>query len=190
MITTLYWVRHADSPYIPGMERTRGLSSKGTADAAQVAKRLRDERIDAIISSPYERAIATVKGLADALHLEIAVEEDLRERQVAGETHRLAIDQFLSAKRAVYEDWNYSFPGGESSRQAQSRAVRVLTRLLEQHAGESIVIGTHGDIMTLMMNHFDPRYNYAFWQSTTMPDIYRLRIERQKLTDVTRLWGY
>ncbi|MNU00173.1 hypothetical protein D3C72_2432380 [compost metagenome] len=50
------------------------------------------------------------------------------------------------------------------------------------------MIGTHGDIMTLMMHDFDGRYGFDFWRSTSMPDIYKLIISGSKLLEVSRLW--
>ncbi|MGG0813674.1 hypothetical protein ABE142_13465 [Paenibacillus alvei] len=47
---------------------------------------------------------------------------------------------------------------------------------------------SHGDIMTLMMNDFDPAYGFEFWGSTTMPDIYKLELEGMRMRGVTRLW--
>lgn len=40
MKTTIYMVRHAESPYDDGDERTRGLTAKGKADAVKVTKLL------------------------------------------------------------------------------------------------------------------------------------------------------
>lgn len=42
--------------------------------------------------------------------------------------------------------------------------------------------------MTIIMNYYDPRYDFAFWKKTTKPDIYKLSFENDTLTDVERLW--
>lgn len=81
-----------------------------------------------------------------------------------------------------------SLPGGESSKQVQERAINILKKILEDYHGMKVVIGTYGDIMTLMMNYFDPRYSFPFWESTTMPDIYKLEFEERKLKRTTRIW--
>jgi 2,3-bisphosphoglycerate-dependent phosphoglycerate mutase len=186
--TVLYFVRHADSPFTPGMERFRGLSEHGRADAQRVREALGGEPIDRLISSPYARAILTLQELADALEQPIELAEDLRERQMAGDSHVIAGERFQESKRKLYEDWDYAFPGGESSRQAQARAVAVLERLLRQSAGKRVVIGTHGDIMTLMLNYFIPDCGFDFWACTTMPDIYKLEIGGYGAASITRLW--
>lgn len=108
----------------------------------------------------------------------------MRERAVGN----FAPVAFLEAKRNVIEDFNKSFPEGESSKVAQKRAMGVLTKYIETFKGKKIGIGTHGDIMTLMLNYFDQRYGYAFWKSLTMPDIYKVRIEGNELIEVERMW--
>ena len=56
------------------------------------------EGIDAIISSPYQRAKDTVQPLADALGLPITEYEDLRERKVGDfQGH-----SFLDAKKILF----------------------------------------------------------------------------------------
>ncbi|MVP01830.1 histidine phosphatase family protein [Paenibacillus lutrae] len=185
----LYFVRHAESVYAAGAERTRGLTEQGKQDAGRVRDLLMGEQIEVIVSSPYERASATIRELSNELKIEVIVEEDLRERQFTGEGYEIKPEHFYMSKRKLYEEWDFSFPGGESSSQAQKRAVHVLNKLMDEFAGKRIVVGTHGDIMTLMVNYFDFRYDYDFWRSTTMPDIYKLEFADKKLQEVTRLWS-
>lgn len=87
MLTTIYMVRHAESPYTAGEERTRGLSAEGELKSRQVTELLQEEGIDVIVSSPYARAVRTVEGLARKLNLPIKTYEDLRERQFAGDSY-------------------------------------------------------------------------------------------------------
>ncbi|MNP40663.1 hypothetical protein D3C76_1343160 [compost metagenome] len=67
--------------------------------------------------------------------------------------------------------------------------MKVLARILHENVGKTIVIGTHGDIMTIMMNAFDPKYDYDFWEGLTMPDIYRLEFALEQLVNVKRIWS-
>lgn len=187
--TIVFFVRHAESPYRPGEESSRGLSQKGRLDANRVSEILANEAINSFISSPYVRAIHTIKSLAGKFKKEIILEEDLRERRLIGDNYEITKDEFMEEKRKVFEDWEYSLPGGESSKQAQERAIKVLLKILDDFKGKNIVIGTHGDIMTLMMNYFDKKYNYEFWQSTTMPDIYELEFVGISLKKVRRRWN-
>ncbi|WP_138493800.1 histidine phosphatase family protein [Paenibacillus pinistramenti] len=184
METTLYFVRHADSPYVEGQERARGLSERGRRDALTVSDLLENEGIDILISSPYERAIQTIAPLAARLNQDIRSIEDLRERRMG----RFEPLNFQDAKQKLFGQPDFAYADGESSVEAQSRAGNELKRLLAEYSGKKIVIATHGDIMTLMMNLFDSNYGYEFWASTTMPDIYKFVWNGQQLREAARLW--
>lgn len=189
-MTTIIFVRHAQSPFVHGKERTRGLSAQGEIATHKVKDVLKNEHIDFMFSSPYERAIQTIRPLAIERRKEIVLEEDLRERKLVGDGYELTNDEFMEMKQKVYEDWDYSLPGGETSKQAQERAVKALLGIMKKYRGTNIVIGTHGDIMTLMLNYFNPKYHYDFWRKTTMPDIYELGFDGVELKQVNRRWQY
>lgn len=182
MKTVIYFVRHAESPYIEGMERTRGLSDKGKLDALKIKSILKDEKIDIFISSPYERAIQTIKHAAGTK--KIVTFEDLKEREI-GQIKEM---NFKEAKLKVYNDIYYSFPEGESTSSAQERAIKTIVKILNEYREKKIVIGTHGDIMTLILNYFNNQFDFEFWESTSMPDIYKLEFKDQELIEVKRLW--
>ncbi|WP_068536152.1 histidine phosphatase family protein [Paenibacillus glacialis] len=184
MTTFIYFVRHAESIYVEGTESSRSLSEKGMADALTIKDILKTEEIDYFISSPYERSIETIRPTAIEYLKDIKIEEDLRERNIG----KFSSISFKEAKCQVYADIHYAFPQGESSLIAQKRSVKVMEDILETYEGKKIVIGTHGDIMTLMMNHFDKQYGFNFWESTSMPDIYKLRFEEKRLKNSTRIW--
>ena len=57
-------IRHAESPFIFGEERTRKLSEDGEIEAGKVAKLMLSEKIDVIISSPFARSIQTIEAIA------------------------------------------------------------------------------------------------------------------------------
>ncbi|MBH5317644.1 histidine phosphatase family protein [Paenibacillus sp. GSMTC-2017] len=184
MSTFVYFVRHAQSIFVEGQERKRGLSGKGKLDALTVKEILKVEAIDHFVSSPYERAIETIRPAANEFLNDIRIEEDLRERAIGDFSPLL----FNDAKYNIYSDKLLAFPNGESSVTAQERGVHVIERLLNDYKNQKIVIGTHGDIMTLILNYYDIRFDFNFWQTTSMPDIYKLHFEKNKLIDVIRLW--
>lgn len=109
MKTILYMVRHGESPYNEGNERTRGLTPKGKIDIENVTKLLIGEAIDMIISSPYTRAVLSVEGLAERLKLDIKVFEDLRERHFSSSIIENA--ELMSSIRESFNDPNYTLPG-------------------------------------------------------------------------------
>lgn len=183
MRSNLYFVRHAHSIYTPE-ELTRTLSERGFSDAKKVNEILQKVNIDHVISSPYKRSIQTVEGIAKYIGKEIMVEEDFRERVLS----ERPVDDFDYAISRVWENYNFSFEGGESNENAQKRGVRITLQVLERFSTKNIVIGTHGNIMVLIMNYFDKKYDFNFWKQLDMPDIYKLSFDGTDLKEVIRLW--
>lgn len=181
-------VRHAKSPFIFGEERRRGLSEEGEIAAKKVTQLLKDKDIDAIVSSPYTRAIQTVNELADLKGLSIKVYEELKERPIKGLDFKITEQEIQESIKLSFEKQDFCLEGGESTLQAQKRAIPVIKQLLEEYEGKNIVIGTHGNIMTIIMNYFDESYEYSFWRSTSKPDIYQLEFNKENLLNVKRLW--
>ncbi|PEF07255.1 histidine phosphatase family protein [Bacillus thuringiensis] len=181
-MTTIYFVRHAHSTYTK-KERERPLSEKGYLDAENVTRLLKDKHIDVVISSPYKRAIQTVQGIANTYKLLIQTEEDLRERLLSTEP----VSNFNDAMQNVWEDWSFAYEGGESNDVAQRRAVICMQNILKQYEGKNIVIGTHGNIMVLLMNYFNSKYDLEFWKTLHMPDVYQLNFDKNRFISAERI---
>lgn len=187
--THIYMVRHAESVHIHGEERSRGLTEKGLEYAKCIADVFADIQVDAVVSSPYRRAIQTVQYVAEQKELPIHEYENLRERSIIGQEYEEKWEVILQAIEKSFDDKDYSLHGGETTNQAQERSIPVLERLLEQYSGKHVIIGTHGNIMTIMMNYYDSNYGFHFWKQTTMPDIYHLIFRDMKLSKVERIWN-
>ncbi|ABY42862.1 histidine phosphatase family protein [Bacillus mycoides] len=181
-MTTIYFVRHAHSTYTKE-ERERPLSDKGHIDADNVIHLLKEEHIDVVISSPYKRAIQTVQGIENTYNLSIQLEEDLRERLLSKEP----VTDFNDAIQKVWEDWTFAYEGGESNDVAQRRAVICMQSILKKYKGKNIVIGTHGNIMVLLMNYFDSKYGFQFWKTLHMPDVYKLTFDNNCFSSAERI---
>ncbi|MGF9850763.1 histidine phosphatase family protein [Bacillus paramobilis] len=181
-MTTIYFVRHAHSIYTKD-ERVRPLSEKGYLDVENVTRLLKDKHIDVVISSPYKRAIQTVQGIANTYHVSIQIEEDLRERLLSTEP----VQDFNDAMQKVWGDWNYAYEGGESNDAAQRRVVTCMQSILKKYKGKNIVIGTHGNIMVLLMHYFDSKYDFQFWKTIRMPDIFKLNFHNEDLVSAERI---
>ncbi|MBP1905709.1 2,3-bisphosphoglycerate-dependent phosphoglycerate mutase [Paenibacillus turicensis] len=186
MKTNIYMVRHAESPYDEGTERTRGLTPKGKADIEKVTGLLINEKIDKIISSPYARAILSVEGLAMHLNLQVETFEDLREFDFGAEM--IEFEELMASIREGFKNPDYFLPGAESNAKCQKRAIAILESILNEHKGKKIAVGTHGLVMTLMMNYFDQDYDFDFLNQLSKPDIYKMEFEDLELKEVTRLW--
>lgn len=182
MVTAIYLVRHAHSVYTPD-ELARPLSEKGMDDREKITELLSENEIDVFLSSPYLRAAQTIEGAANDYRKEIIPIEGFKERTL---TEAPAAD-FQSAISKVWNDWTFSWEGGESNQAAQTRGVQSLFNVLEDYQGQNVVIGTHGNLMVLIMNYFDKRYDFEFWKRLEMPDIYKLTFQGKQFIDCQRL---
>ncbi len=188
MKTVLYMIRHAESPFIFGEERTRGLSESGVSDAELIAELLANEPIDCIVSSPYARAKRTVQDVAASKGLPILEYEELVERPIKGLDYRAPWEELLVAIERSFADVDYALEGGETTRQAQQRAIPRIESLLHENEGKGVAIGTHGNIMTIIMNYYDSSYGFEFWNTTSKPDVYRMTFHERTLEKIERLW--
>ncbi|GIP32774.1 histidine phosphatase family protein [Paenibacillus sp. J2TS4] len=188
MKTTIYMVRHAESPYIFGQEQTRGLSEEGLAAARKVADILEGMEVDYIISSNYARAVQTVQNLAERKGLPVIEYEQLRERAIKGLEYEAEWEDLVKAIEKSFVDPDFALEGGETTRETQQRAIPIIKKLLKEHRGKNIVIGTHGNIMTIIMNYYNKDFGFDFWNRTSKPDIYKMTFSDNQLDSVEKIW--
>ncbi len=149
-----------------------------------VTKLLETEGIDIVVSSPYKRAIQTVKGIAEYINTEVEIIDGFKERTLT----IVPANDFTLAITKVWEDYNFSWEGGESNIVAQKRGVESTLSILEKYNGENVVIGTHGNIMVLIMNIFDSQFDFPFWKNLDIKEIYKLTFNGKALTNVEKVW--
>ncbi|MED1408008.1 MULTISPECIES: histidine phosphatase family protein [Bacillus] len=188
MNTYIYMVRHGESPKLEGDERTRGLTEKGILDTHRVTEILKTEGIDTFISSPYKRAMLTIEKSADFYEKEILTYENLKECRFSSEDKIISDKEVYPLVKKMFSKPEFSLTEGESYVDCQRRVVRVLKEILMDFQGNKIVIGTHGLVMTQMMNYFDNQYGFEFLMNTSKPDVYKLEFKGEQLINVERLW--
>ena len=155
-MTTVYFVRHAEPNYSNHNDHERELTEKGLADRELVTQYLSDKNIDVIVSSPYKRAVDTVKHFADTIHLKIEIVEDFRERKIDS----IWIEDFNAFSKAQWEDFSYKLSGGETLGEVQERNIAALFDIISRHKDKNIVIGSHGTALSTVINYFNKNFGY------------------------------
>jgi len=136
------WMGQLDSPLTPtGLEQARLL-----------ACRLQHVPFDAIYSSDLGRAVETATVIAKKKSLQITLDVRLRERHL-GVLQGLTVPEMRERHvqaRTEYErlEYDYVIPQGESARQRVERAMACLEDVKLKHPGGSVLIVTHGGILT------------------------------------------
>lgn len=161
-MTTVLLIRHAVNDWVktgklagwtPGVH----LNEEGQAQAAALGERLAKKPLQAIYSSPLERTVETAQAVArhhPALTVRIA--EGVGEVDF-GEWQGKTIKEL--SRRKMWHVIQYTptrayFPGGETVRAAQVRAVNTVEALIEQHRGEVIAVVSHSDIIKMVLAHY------------------------------------
>jgi 2,3-bisphosphoglycerate-dependent phosphoglycerate mutase len=167
-------VRHAEPVAIgtPGVaDNDRPLTEDGRAAAAELAAELEGWELTAIYCSPYARAVETVRVLADRRGMRIQLLDDLRERLLSVELH----EGWQDTLRTAWADADFALPGAESGRGAQRRAIGILDLLRSRHPdGGRLVLGSHGNLISLILQALEPGVGYEFHLDMPMPALYRL----------------
>ena len=138
---------HLDSP----------LTATGEAQARALAVRLAGRSFARLYSSDLGRAQRTAECIAARTGREIVTDARLRERHLGIFQRKVKSEmkeQFPEAyRRFKSADPDYVIPTGESARQRAELAVNCLVDLGRKHAGEEIVVVTHGGVVSAMFRH-------------------------------------
>lgn len=160
-VTRLCLVRHGETAW-NAEGRVQGqldvpLSAVGLAQARAVAAALAGESFGAIYASDLARVRQTAEPAAARLGLGVRLERALRERHY-GMFERLTYVEVKERYPAEYarfrdKDLDFDFVSGESLRAFAERALACVAALVERHAGESILVFTHGGVLEMVYRH-------------------------------------
>ena len=160
MAATLFLLRHAAHARVGstlcGRMAGVSLGEEGQQQARALAGRLAGEAIEAVYSSPLERARETAAPVAERLGLTPRVEEDLVEIDFGSWTGR----DFASLEGdPQWDRWNTQRatarpPEGESMAEAQARALGAVARLRAFHPEGRVAVVSHCDVIKAVLAAF------------------------------------
>lgn len=182
-MTTVYFVRHCQSDHSVHDDRIRPLTPKGLEDSRRVTEFLRDKPIEAVLSSPYRRAMDTVRDFTDTRGFSIEAVEDFRERAVGDRW----VEDFMAFVKRHWENRDYREPGGESLRQVQARNLAALGEALKRYQGKTIAVGTHGTALSSIVNFYQPKFGFEQFAQIIdlMPWVVKFEFSGQDCRSIT-----
>jgi 2,3-bisphosphoglycerate-dependent phosphoglycerate mutase len=163
---TLYLVRHCKAE---GQGADAPLTPEGVAQSNSLADLLAHADIERIISSPYTRATQSIAPLSRRLNLGVELDTRLVERVLCSDPR----PDWQEHLFASFADLDLRLEGGESGREAMLRAVAVVTDI-RRHAARNTLLVTHGNLMALLLKHFDDSIGFAEWRALSNPDVYHV----------------
>ena len=181
-MTIVYFVRHAEPNYNNHDDLSRELSDKGLIDRKLVTEFLVDKEIDVVMSSPYKRAVDTVKEFADKAGMDVAIVEDFIERKIDS----CWIKDFNSFCKQQWEDFDYKLIDGECLAEVQKRNINALEQILRDYREKTIVVGSHGTALSTIINYYDKTFDYTEYEKIKglMPWVVKLSFEDMECIDI------
>lgn len=152
----------------PIKEKNYPLNNLGKSQVEETAKKLKDEKIDLIITSPYLRAKMTADIINKYHNIPMEIENDIREINVG-----------FIGKEAFHEHFDMDKnlkPGvenGETVKDFFTRVYNVINKIKEKYPDKTICIVAHGGVS----HAFRAYFNELEWKGN-------LRVDRMKNADI------
>ena len=138
---------HLDSP----------LTDQGIGQAKALGQRLAQEKFSALYSSDLGRAVQTAEMIAAATGHSVVTDTRLRERNLgifqglSGDEIKENFPEEYRRHRTLGPD--YIIPTGESVKQQVARNILCLSEIAEKHFGQTVVVVTHGGVLSGLFRH-------------------------------------
>lgn len=160
-----FLIRHATNEWVQtgrlaGWTPSVHLNDYGKQQAAALGERLSDIPLTALYASPLERTMETANAIAARQsNLDVRTEVGIGELEF-GSWQGKKIKKLAKKKKwqiVQHTPSRMQFPGGETMRGAQARAVDTIERLYEEYREQkdaTIAIVGHSDIIKMIMAHY------------------------------------
>ena len=158
--TIVLLIRHGQTPttgqILPGRTPGLHLSERGQEQARDVASRLEGLALDAVYSSPMERAQETAAPTAAGQGLQLLADANLIEcdfGQWTGEK-LTELNKLPEWKQVQSSPSTFRFPEGESFTEMQDRMVSAVKDIAQRHPGHVVAAFSHADTIKAAVAYF------------------------------------
>ena len=175
----LLLIRHCQST---GSRPDSPLSDAGAKAAEALVARLHELAADAVYSSPYERAQATVRPFATSAGLSIGLDDRLRERVLSDRE----LENRWDHVRRSFAEPDYRAPGGESLNETMQRAIAALADIAA--AGHRLpVVASHRTLTASVLRSMDPAFGFEQLLDLRTPDLFEVELAAGRPIKFVRL---
>jgi 2,3-bisphosphoglycerate-dependent phosphoglycerate mutase len=173
LITRIVLVRHARSA--PDRDRPEPewpLSDEGRRQADALVPVLSAAGVNRLASSPYVRAIETLRPFAAASGQEIEIHPDLRERRLTSDW----IEDLEPELARMHADLAYGWPDGETGTEAAARMSAVLHKIARQRPGDCVAAATHGAVTCHLLRSLGGGLDEDYWRRVRNPHVFEFDV--------------
>ena len=170
-MTEMLLVRHGETEWNAD-EIFRGradvnLNEKGIIQAKLLGEYLSNSRLEAVYSSPLQRAVITAESIARPQSLSVRIEPALVDLDY-GEWQGMSLPEVKKIYKDLYIKWekapeSVKFPCGESLDDVKNRAVAAVNKIVKKHKG-SIVLVSHRVVNKVLIYSLLGLDNSHFWK--------------------------
>jgi broad specificity phosphatase PhoE len=170
-MTEILLVRHGETEW-NAEEIFRGradvnLNEKGFVQAKLLGEYLSNSRLEAVYSSPLQRALRTAETIARPHSLSVRTEPALVDLDY-GEWQGMPLTEVKKIYKGLYIKWektpeSVKFPGGEGLDDVKNRAVAAVNKMVKKHKG-SLVLVSHRVVNKVLICSMLGLDNSHFWK--------------------------
>jgi phosphoserine phosphatase len=153
IMANIYLLRHGETEWnreqrAQGCSNDIPLSEVGIKQAESVAKRLKNEKIDVVFSSPLKRAYQTAKMIANIHDKDVCINKEFLEINF-GLWEGLNFQEIGERYPEIIKIWRATphlaeIPNAESLISLKERSMKKLNEILKEHENKNIAIVSHG----------------------------------------------
>ncbi|KKI90624.1 phosphoglycerate mutase [Bacillus sp. SA1-12] len=176
---SIYLVRHCEAK---GQDASAELTTRGFNQAIELSNFFAELTVERIISSPYKRAIQSVQPLAKRLEIEIESHTQLTVRILS----TCNLPDWYEKLKITFDDLGVKFEGGESSQEAMQRILAVVEEEFRSECDHSVIV-THGNLLSLLLHHYNKEFGFDEWKNLSNPDVFLLKKENDNVM-FERIW--
>jgi probable phosphoglycerate mutase len=157
-VTRLYLIRHGQAEHNldPSAGDDAALTQVGREQARRLAARLARQGVDAIYSSTMRRAIETAEAVAQAVGMEIRVQEGLQEVDVQTAEQTVILEgaeaEELRERFLADPTWDV-LPGAEDRLSFRRRVVDAIDHIVAEQPGRRVAVVCHGFVIQTYVAH-------------------------------------
>ncbi|MBR7142113.1 MAG: histidine phosphatase family protein [Clostridia bacterium] len=178
-VTTVYFVRHGEA-----VSNVKGLyagvtdvelTQNGKDQLSFLEERFKDIALDAVYTSPLQRARQTAEALNRYPRAPLVEEAGLKEWN-GGLWENARWDELPTLYPKEWDLWEHALhllriPGGESLDEFADRCLHTVERLVRENEGKTIAVSSHGGVLRVLLWLYkgNPRdsLSASFWHDNT-----------------------
>tara|TARA_B110000027_G_C16106849_1_gene295727 strand:- start:376 stop:963 length:588 start_codon:yes stop_codon:yes gene_type:complete len=177
-------IRHGKAE-MDGEDHLRKLDNDGILQSKSICEKL--EKIIkndfSIYSSPFVRAVDTIKPLAEKFKKEIIIADELKEINM-GKSEEFNKHEII---KKMWEEETFKVANGDSQINKFNNMKIFLEKMFNSNGNEDIIIVTHGNLLGIILKfYFKRNFGFNDWKIMSMPDLYELSIENNNIISFNR----